>query len=289
LSANEKKSPSLPWSVRSTDNRDRSLVANLLSSAPDRHLHLDWYTTYELLDEDPSLIAFDDDRAVAILACPPDPAGIGWIRYFAVSEGNTTQPLWDLLWEKALAIAPTVNISTISALVTQSWFTPILRTEGFIQNTEVIFFEWQGNGIQVDLPQHATLRTMTSDDLETVSGVDQKAFLPLWQHSLRALTAAFHLSSFATVVEVKQKIVAYQICTASALGAHLARLAVEPGMQDQGLAKALVIHAIRHFQQRGIHRMSVNTQADNSRSQFLYEKLGFTLTGQRFPVLTFNI
>lgn len=289
MTEQKKKPPSLPWTIRPTTKRDRSLVASLLSHAPQRHLHLDWYTTYDFLDESPSLIAFDDQRDVALLACPPDPAGIGWIRHFAVSEGIPTATLWELLWKQALSIAPSVGITTVSALVTQSWFIPLLQGEGFTQTTEVIFLEWKGKEFHIDLPQDATLRSMTSEDLDAVSNVDKQAFQPLWQHSIRALDAAFELSAFATVVEVDEKVIAYQMSTSSALGAHLARLAVEPKMQSRGIAKALVAHALRHFQRRGIERMSVNTQASNTRSQFLYGKLGFKPTGQHFPVLTYTL
>jgi ribosomal-protein-alanine N-acetyltransferase len=286
---NAKKNAAIPWKIRPTEKRDQSIVAKLLANAPDRHLHLDWYTTNELLDESPSLLAFDEQRAVAILACPPDPGSISWIRYFAVSEGTPTIPIWEVLWQHALCLAPDARISTIAALVTQSWFTPLLLTSGFTQTTEVIFLEWNGEGLRVDLPLNATLRTMSLEDLEAVAHVDRDAFPPLWQHSLRALKAAYQLSSLATVIEVDQQIVAYQISTSSALGAHLARLAVDPGMQGQGIARALVNHAFRHFQRRGIERMSVNTQADNSRSQLLYEKLGFKPTGQRFPVFIYTL
>jgi ribosomal protein S18 acetylase RimI-like enzyme len=289
LTEHEKKPPTSLWTIRSTTQRDRPLVASLLSQAPHRHLHLDWYTTYDFLDESPSLIAFDDQRDVALLACPPDTAGIGWIRHFAVSEGVPTAALWELLWKQALSIAPSVGITTVSALITQSWFIPHLQDHGFSQSTEVIFLEWKGSEVQVDLPLHATLRTMTSHDLDAVANVDKRAFQPLWQHSIRALDAAFEISTFATVVEVDEKVVAYQMSTSSALGAHLARLAVDPKMQSQGLAKALVTHALRYFQGRGIERMSVNTQADNTRSQVLYERLGFTPTGQRFPVFTYKL
>jgi ribosomal-protein-alanine N-acetyltransferase len=286
---NAKKNAAIPWKIRPTERRDQSIVAKLLANAPDRHLHLDWYTTIELLNESPSLLAFDEQRAVAILACPPDPERISWIRYFAVSEGTPTIPIWEALWQHTLGLAPKAMISTIAALVTQSWFTPILSASGFTQTTEVIFLEWDGEGLRVDLPLNATLRTMSLEDLDTVARVDRDAFQPLWQHSLRALKAAYQLSSLATVIEVDQEIVAYQISTSSALGAHLARLAVDPRRQGQGIARALVNHAFRHFQRRGIERMSVNTQADNSRSQLLYEKLGFMPTGQRFPVYTYTL
>lgn len=230
-----------------------------------------------------------EDRAVAMLACPPDPKTIGWIRQFAVLEGIPTKAMWDRLWEKILELAPGQQIETIAALVTQAWFSPLLLASGFNQTNEVIFMEHDGESPLVELPTQATLRTMLPDDLEIVAFVDQHSFTPLWQHSLRAIHAAYHLSSLATVMEVENHVVAYQISTSSALGAHLARLAVKPDAQGQGLAKTLVAHAIRYFERRGITRMSVNTQSDNTRSQVLYEKLGFKPTGQRFPVLTFDL
>lgn len=289
MTSQHNRSPSPPWSIRPSAVQDRTLVAKLLSSAPERHIHLDWYTAYDLLDECPSLLAIEGDQAIGILACPQDPPGIGWIRYFAVGEGSPTGIIWEALWEQTRSLARQCNIQTIAALVTQPWFIPILKTHGFMQATEVIFLERKGEAIEVDLPLHATLRRMTGNDLAAVASVDQLAFKPMWQHSQRALEAAFHLTAFATVMEVEERIVAYQMSTASALGAHLARLAVEPAMQAQGLAKALVAHAIRHFLKRGIDRVSVNTQADNQRSQLLYEKLGFIPTGQRYPVYQFEL
>ncbi|TFH34294.1 MAG: hypothetical protein E4G99_09815, partial [Anaerolineales bacterium] len=80
-----KKIPARPLHIRQTEFHDRSAVTQLLAQASDRHLHLDWFTAQDLLEERPSLLAFEDEQPVGILACPPDPIGIGWIRYFAVS------------------------------------------------------------------------------------------------------------------------------------------------------------------------------------------------------------
>jgi GNAT superfamily N-acetyltransferase len=282
------KQPAPEWVIRSTTAQDRALVARFLSNAPKRHLHLDWFDAYELLEECPSLIALKDDQPLALFACPPDPERLGWIRYFAMAQDVHMEVLWDQLWEQVLALASRAELEIIAALVTQDWITPLLLAVGFSQSTHVIFYEWHTRNLLVDLPTEATLRGMTRSDIEAVVRVDQRAFNPLWQHSARALAAAFDLASLATVIEIDDEIIGYQISTASALGAHLARLAIEPDRQGQGLAKALVIHALRHFQRRGIERMSVNTQADNKRSQLLYENLGFKKTGQTFPVLTYH-
>ncbi len=39
----------------------------------------------------------------------------------------------------------------------------------------------------------------------------------------------------------------------------------------------------------GIGKLSVNTQSDNGSSLALYEKMGFTRTGERYPVYVFDV
>ena len=46
---------------------------------------------------------------------------------------------------------------------------------------------------------------------------------------------------------------------------------------------------LRFFQQRGISLITVNTQADNLRSQRLYHRLGFEVLGPSAPVWTLDL
>jgi ribosomal protein S18 acetylase RimI-like enzyme len=41
---------------------------------------------------------------------------------------------------------------------------------------------------------------------------------------------------------------------------------------------------LRFFAGRGVSRVTVNTQADNARSQSLYKRYGFEFTGYSVPV-----
>jgi ribosomal protein S18 acetylase RimI-like enzyme len=83
--------------------------------------------------------------------------------------------------------------------------------------------------------------------------------------------------------------IGYQLSTQNPLGAHLARLAVRPEAQGRGVGFALVSHLIESLGAGQLNRLSVNTQADNTASLALYKKLGFVLTGERFPVLAYPI
>ena len=130
---------------------------------------------------------------------------------------------------------------------------------------------------------------MRPDDLPGVAELDAAAFMPLWQNPLDALEKALPQATSATVVEDAQGLVGYQISTANPFGAHLARLAVRSDAQRNGLGSLIVTDLIRRLKDKGIARLTVNTQSDNLASLALYKKMGFALTGEKFPVYCFSI
>jgi ribosomal protein S18 acetylase RimI-like enzyme len=125
---------------------------------------------------------------------------------------------------------------------------------------------------------------MSAGDLPTVAELDAHAFLPLWQNPLDALERALPQATVATVIEDERGLVGYQISTANPFGAHLARLAVRPDAQRKGLGSLIVTDLIQRLEHKGIARLTVNTQSDNYASLALYRKMGFVLTGEKFPV-----
>ena len=278
------------WHVRAVTRNDRSRLGSLLPHATQKHFHLDWFSIYEILGEQPFLIMEEAGNALAVLACPPDPIGVSWMRLFAVQDGIDPMQAWSHLWQQAKAKAPLVGAKTVVALSTHAWFNEILQTSGFPQVNDVLFLEWTDDASSDLLRANELgIRTMHVDDLEQVEQVDNAAFTPVWSLSRRSLIAAHSLASLATVVEDGGEIIAYQITTASALGAHLARLAVFPDRQGHGYGRALVQHVIRLHARRGLRRVSVNTQSDNLRSQELYKSLGFQETGQRYPLFQIDL
>ena len=272
--------------LREVSGRDRNLIGSFLTHAEHKHFHLDWFSIYDILDEQPFLILAANSKPQAMLACPPDPPRVAWIRLFAVHSAQHEAEFWNELWEPARRAAIELGAECAAALSTRGWFNQVLLQANFELTNEVLFLEWAEGESAIDLHQANELgiRTMRVDDLPEVAAVDQAAFNAVWSLSLRSLTAAHSLASLATVLEVEGQIVAYQISTASALGAHLARLAVLPEQQGHGYGRALVQHVLRLHARRGLGHVSVNTQADNLHSQRLYHSLGFKETGQRYPL-----
>jgi ribosomal-protein-alanine N-acetyltransferase len=276
--------------VYTVSSSDRNLIGSFLTSAALKHFHLDWFSIFDILDEQPFLLLSEGENPLAIIACPPDPPQVAWIRLFAVGEERQEEEQWQALWEPARVSAIQLGASCATALSTRDWFSRLLQASSFKLANEVLFLEWSNSDPQVDLHQANELgiRMMQKDDLADVVAIDNAAFNPIWSLSLRSLIAAHSLASVATVLEVDGQIVGYQISTASALGAHLARLAVLADQQGQGYGRALIQHVLRVHSRRGLGRVSVNTQADNLSSQRLYHSLGFQETGQRYPLYQDN-
>lgn len=275
--------------IRNASNTDRELVSALLTSAQLRHIHLDWVPALDLIREPLFKLALKNDLPIGCLAAPPDPMPIGWIRVFAAAQDRSIEDLWDPLWDEFRADAQSMGMKKIFSLALHAWFEPLLERSGFRQANEVIFYEWAGSAGVLNRDPGISIRRMRQSDLDAVEQIDHDAFSPAWQNSLQTLSRATQLSTYATVCALEGELVGYQISTASALGAHLARLAVKSDYQRRGIGRNLVIDLLKHIVRRGFDRVTVNTQADNLSSQRLYLSLGFEPTGQRYPMYSLPI
>jgi ribosomal-protein-alanine N-acetyltransferase len=254
------------------------------------HRHLDWRDPVSWIGSPPFLVMEEGSQILAALACPPDPPGIAWLRLFVQNGNDPGNDAWKELWGAAqheLACHPG---TTAAAIVLEEWILPILKGSGFQPHQQIVMLECSfqeppGNPIRTGF----SIRPMFTYDLQAVTDVDASAFDLLWQNSHSALSSAYRQAMLASVVELNEELVAYQISTRSALGIHLARLAVRPGLQGRGVGQALVEDLMSQAARRGIFHLSVNTQSDNAASLALYKKNGFIETGTCYPVYQLQI
>lgn len=278
-----------PWTIRPASPADRSIVSSLLAASSWKHQHLDWFSALELIGMPPYYLALEGTRAIGCLACPPDVPEVDWLRLFVVQTGHSVESVWDPLWEVVREAARLSGATVAAALPTVEWMPALLERAGFERVNEVVFLEWDATPPPVLRPAPARVRPFRPREIAAVAEIDHRAFHPLWQLSDRALGAALAQAAVATVAEVDGAIVGYQITTATGVGAHLARLAVDPPLQRSGIGTLLVADALRDLSRRGLHRVSVNTQSDNRPSLRLYSRLAFAPSGQSFPVYTFPL
>ncbi len=277
------------WSTLSCTPQYRHLLIDLLARASIRHQHSDWSDAFSLIGKQPFLLALQDKHPIACLASPPDPPGIAWLRLFSVAPGAPTDKLWKFLWDQAETQVIQAGVDRAAVLATGKWMIPFLDQSEFEQTNSVDFLVGKAGKLPALPRTSGTVRSMRSSDLSRVTEIDNAAFEAIWRYTHENLESAITHAHLATVIEIEGRVVAYLMASATAIGAHIARLAVAPDWQGQGLGKRLVHHALTYLSEHGYASPTVNTQADNHAALHLYRSLGFRKTGQTFPVFEKNL
>ncbi len=274
-----------PLTLREATEGDQRAISTLITFEYYVHRHLDWRSPLDWLGRQPFWLLERNHRLLAALACPPDPPEVAWVRFFACSTAIDLREAWRILFLKGHESLPAQYAYPIAGLALQDWFAELLIEQGFRHRQGIVVLQWNAKKLsQPDTSSQVTLRPFKPTDLQAVQVLDELAFDRLWRISLDTLTRSYNQSAYATVAEIDGKIIGYQISTQSSYSAHLARLAVDPKVQRQGIGVQLVRDLQDYFMRRRTRLVTVNTQSDNHSSLALYQKLGFTLTGEEFPV-----
>jgi [ribosomal protein S18]-alanine N-acetyltransferase len=271
--------------VRLAGLQDRQSISSLIFYENHAHRHLDWRPPLDWLGSPYFWLIEENGRVRAALACPPDPPGIAWVRLFVFGGGLPPDEAWSALWSVARDEITRRGGAQVGVIAIQGWIRNLLAESGFDLPQSIVMLEWKGRPVMPPSPPRGVqLRPMAETDLSEVAEVDADAFVPFWHNSLDTLRRAFSQAVVATVAESEAGMVGYQLSTGNPTGAHLARLAVRREAQGNGLGAALVAELILQMRRRGAIRISVNTQNDNHASLKLYQKMGFTRTGEEYPV-----
>jgi len=276
--------------VRAAIQGDQNQIDTLIEKGYLVHRHLDWRRPQEWLNSDPFLVFEMNGKIEAIMACPSEPPGIAWMRVFASRDWMHVEAAWQRLWSGTTQYFESHAGGKVVVISMQMWLHELLRKSGFHIRQEILML----NRSLLNLPKSethpdVTIRKMEYSDLPQAAETDAAAFNLLWQNSLETLRRALPQASLATVAIFKGRVIGYQISTSNPVGGHLARLAVLPEWQGQGIASMLVANLLGFMAGQGAQMITVNTQSDNQVSRLLYKKLGFIETGEKFPVFEFDI
>jgi len=270
--------------------QDRQAISSLVFYENHAHRHLDWRHPLDWLGSPYFWLMEEDGRALAALACPPDPPGIAWVRLFAFGGQVSAVEAWSSLWELARGEIARRGGAQVGVIAMQGWMRELLARTEFDRLQSVVMLEWKGRPVlEPSLPTGVSLRPLAESDLPAAEQVDAEAFDPLWHISLDNLRRAFSQAIVATVIESQGRLLGYQLSTGKPLGAHLARLAVRKEAQGFGLGAALVADLLGQMRRRGAALITVNTQNDNHASLAVYRKMGFLRTGEEYPVFRYYV
>lgn len=278
------------YNRRRAEKNDSTQLLDLISSSPRLHRHLDWRPPVEWLGSHPFWLVEEERKIHAALAIPPDPGNIFWVRLFACSAVVNPIEMWDELFSSCLTDPELGPEAIIPSLALSDWYSLILRRSGFELHQSIIGLEREVHAeITARTPTpELFIRLMEPDDLVQVTSIDQQAFEPIWQNSAEQVKESFEQAAIATVAELGDEIVGYQITTINMFTAHLARLAVKPGCQNKHIGRNILLDLFKRCKDERLWQITVNTQDNNHASLALYQGTGFHLSGDEFPVYLYR-
>ncbi|WP_423224887.1 GNAT family N-acetyltransferase [Candidatus Amarolinea aalborgensis] len=194
------------------------------------------------------------------------------------------------LWEPVAAALRSRRVQAVVHIAAAEWLHAPLQRLGF-QISDTLEVLQRGVGIDhaSDGVGPATLRSARPDEILALQAVDSAAFAPPWRATAADLTGLLVMSSHAIVAEMEGQVMGYAVSDVRGEFGVLARLAVLPAAQGQGLGRQLLTDALRFCRRSGARSVSLNTKASNQASQRLYAQHGFRLLGKRTPVMTFRL
>jgi len=119
---------------------------------------------------------------------------------------------------------------------------------------------------------------MVKEDLDQVLAIEQASFTMPWSRNLflsEFRNAPVSLMLVARSPQEPRAIEGYIVCWIVADELHILDLATEPARRRNGIARYLVLAAIRHGEERNVGRAFLEVRASNEAALKLYEGLGF--------------
>jgi ribosomal protein S18 acetylase RimI-like enzyme len=249
------------------------------------HTHLDWYDTDSWLESNEARLrlAWQNGWLVGLLGVSRPLNQSSWIRLACVSDYANPEIVLASLWSELWLELREQGVTMVGLLAIHEWIRRYAPVMGFVYQEDIITLAHADDQLPDPPADPPAIRVVEMRDLDSLARLDGTAFSPPWQMSFAELRQAYRMASSCTLAYRGQAILGYQFSTLFFDGAHLARLAVAPEAQSQGVGTALLDDLLRRFARRGVHGITVNTQSSNTHSRRLYNRFGFQPNGFNLP------
>lgn len=280
-----KKLGSNVLTLRCADEADEADIFRLLNNASYAHTSADFSISADLWEQRGVFVAERQNTLKAALATSCEPQPVAWIRSVAVDMSDPGYAMRKLL-PMAVDAMRKQGAHCLACMSINRWLDIELERNGFSLAADLESLERPHEPLPSDASISVLVRDVTSADLAQLFALDQRAFPnPIWWQSERQLARALKAAASFTLAEVDGVIAGYQMGVQSgSRAAHMVRMSVDPACQGRGVGGSLMTHAIRRYQRRNLHKISLNTQLDNDASHRLYKRFGFQSAGQQFRV-----
>jgi ribosomal protein S18 acetylase RimI-like enzyme len=283
--------------VREAEPGDRGPLSLLLARTWRRHGNTSLDDQLELLQSGLSTIALSRGEAQGFfglhLRAMTGPNGEIWadLNLAAIEAASRVDGTLVALTRAAVKGLRRAGASGIVCLAAPGWLHEGLARAGFAEEDQVITYAHTDARRRLAAATPAVIRPARPADADNVLSVNALAFGPFWQYDDSVVLGWMLASDRSTVAEVQGRAAGFAITTIGLSGnyAHLIRVAVDPGLQGQGIGRQLVVDAIQFARDSNSPGLALNTQASNRVSRRLYESLGFRQTGHTLAVMVYRL
>ncbi len=291
----------LRTTVRPARPADQGRILSLLDQARHQMVGFGPEDLNQLISSDHHLVLIADTGPLLwgfIVTSPlPQPARPGeadetWaqLRGCALINGWRVENGVRALWEPLRVLLRARNLRHILHVGIAGWLVSPLQQVGFHRTDSLVTLERGigiGHGGEGQGP--AQLRTATPADVETLVALDTMAFEPPWRLTRNDLLGFLMMGGHLVVAELDRRPAGYAFSDVHFDVGQLARLAVHPAWQRQGIGSQLLTDALSFCRRAGAQTLTLNTQDSNAASFQLYARHGLRVVGSRTPVLEYRI
>ena len=276
-------------------------VLHLLQRPERRFVQIDWQPLprWLLRPDVCGVIGWQAGEPVGLLVAGAPRAGAAWLRVAAVSGqglaagGGYTSRLRQM-WEGLVPRLREAGVERVLVLPVDAWLQRSLAPLGFTEVDRILAMRHMPRELLPPDPGRVgfELRAATSPDLDAVDldavlAIDGAAFGPLWRMDRVDLDAAVADGGRLILAEDGGRIAGFQLTYVLEGGVHLARLAVLPDSQGQGIGSALLRAELAASEGQGA--ITLNVLGSSDTAQRLYIRHGFDFTGNEVPLWALDL
>ncbi|HIE37808.1 MAG TPA: GNAT family N-acetyltransferase [Anaerolineales bacterium] len=265
--------------VRPAVPADGPAIHHLLTHTPRPAVHA--WPWEEHLGEEVFLVTLSHGRLVGALLAWPDAGPAAWVRLGVLGSGIGVGPWLDRTLPPLLGPLRRRGARMLAWMDVGGWAGPALKARRFAPLTRLVTMVKKSRWIPSRAVEGGRLRPGAAADIPTLTRLDHAAFSPPWWLSGETLERLRRGSACFLVAERGDELLGYVEARLVEHGAHIGRLAVDPRAQGQGIGGFLLAGAISRLWERGVERVTLNTQEENLASRRLYTRFGFHPVGRR--------
>ena len=125
------------------------------------------------------------------------------------------------------------------------------------------------------------IRRMTLEDIPAVVVLDQLSFTLPWPERSFRFELTDNPASRCWVVDLDGKIIGMIVVWLLVDEAHVATLATHPDYRRQGIAKELLLYALRYMSKEGAVTSFLEVREGNNAALEMYRRFGYEESGRR--------